>query len=455
MRRASMTLDAAEADHHDVAPASPTPARITRGVPGASRVDRLVAAVHRRAVRHEMAGRVHGRSGDPALAETPADCLIATRPEPHLPDEIFPRLRWGGVFVFVGQKEHTVRRLAESYDDRRGFVLEQGPTDVWVAPFGLRLPPLATRGYYFIARKTQLLQPGDVTDRFTYHVDLLRAVDVPYGYVVRKQVPSYDHVLWRLRQKYAEVDDADLQRRAHKLVNTVFPTFLTREAAFLKLLQRDLGEEYRCRVPSALAIEKDDRGFVRELHMNWLRNRSTPIDQLTFARQSADLLTALHEQAGIMHLDLRLDNFVLTEDGVGFVDFGSAVRFGEQFERSNMLKSLFSEMMRTSQIQRMLGQMLESGKVTSQIMREVHGKVDKGVDSFYLAVQINQPHKHPELRHLVKVDKQGAAYKHLHRLTSAILRPKNPDKADYKSAADIRRGILRIQSRLEAEQSSR
>ncbi len=228
----------------------------------------------------------------------------------------------------------------------------------------------------------------------------------------------------------------------------VFPTFLTREAAFLKLLQRDLPEVYRCRVPEALDVAKDSRGFVCELHMNWLRNRSEPITQLEFAKESADLLAALHEQAAIMHLDLRLDNFVLTKDGVGFVDFGSAVRIGEQLQRSNMLHALFNEMMRTSQIQRMLGQMLERGEVTNQIIRNVHGKVDKAVDSFYLAVQINQPHKHPELRHLVRFDATGKAAQQLQHLTAAVLRPKNPHKAQYKSAADIRRGILRIERSL-------
>ena len=415
---------------------------------GDRELDRLAEAVHRQVLRREAAGRLTGHAGDEHLTQRPVDCLFATGQSPRLPDEVFARLRWGGQLVFLARDPQSVQSLAESFDGQRGFVLEQAPTYIWHAPLGLRLPPFASKGYYFIARKVDLLQPGEVSDRFTYNVDLVADASAPMGYVVRKRVPTAEHVFWRLQQKYPETDAEDLKSRAHKLVDHVFPTFLTREAAFLKLLQRDLPDEYRCRVPAAVEVQKDDRGFVRELHMNWLRNRAEPIDQIEFARQSADLLAALHEQARIMHLDLRLDNFVLTEDGVGFVDFGSAVRIGEQLERSNMLSTLFDEMMQTSQIQRMLGKMLEKGEVTSQVIRDVHGKVDKTVDAFYLAVQINHPHKHPELKHLVRCERDSQVARQIQRLTAAVLRPKNPDKAPYKTASDIRRGIARIERKL-------
>jgi len=42
-----------------------------------------------------------------------------------------------------------------------------------------------------------------------------------------------------------------------------------------------------------------------------------PIEQIEFARQSADLLRALHDDARVMHLDLRLDNFVITPPAWG------------------------------------------------------------------------------------------------------------------------------------------
>ena len=98
----------------------------------------------------------------------------------------------------------------------------------------------------------------------------------------------------------------------------------------------------------------------------------------------------------VIHLDLRLDNFVITPQGVGFVDFGSAVRVGEAFPEASLLSNLFGEMMRTSQIQRMLGKMSESGQITSEEIRAGYHRVDKAVDFFYLAVQINNPHANPD-----------------------------------------------------------
>ncbi len=177
------------------------------------RLDRFVAAVERQALRREIAGRVRARTSNPAIDNMPVDCLIAAGQEPHLPDEVFPHLRWGGVFVYVAEQAQPVQRLAEMYDGRRGFSLEQRPTYAWHAPLGLRLPPLASKGHYFIARKTQLLQPGDMTDRFTYHVELVPYPNQPHGYAVRKTIPTYDNVLWRLQRKYPEIDNADLERR--------------------------------------------------------------------------------------------------------------------------------------------------------------------------------------------------------------------------------------------------
>ena len=39
----------------------------------------------------------------------------------------------------------------------------------------------------------------------------------------------------------------------------------------------------------------------------------------------------------------------------------------------------------------------------------------------------------------------------LSSLTAAILRPKHPDKTEFKTAADILRGIRRIEQRLAAK----
>ncbi|MFW6335874.1 MAG: hypothetical protein ACOC3G_01935 [Phycisphaeraceae bacterium] len=80
----------------------------------------------------------------------------------------------------------------------------------------------------------------------------------------------------------------------------------------------------------------------------------------------------------------------------------------------------------------------------------MHGKADKTVDAFYLALQIAKPKGHPELSQLIEVDPESETYRMLANLTAAVLRPKNTDKADFKTAGDILRGVRRIRARLES-----
>jgi hypothetical protein len=154
-----------------------------------------------------------------------------------------------------------------------------------------------------------------------------------------------------------------------------------------------------------------------------------------------------------MHLDLRLDNFVVTPAGVGFVDFGSAVRVDENLKQSPLLSSLFEELMRTSEIQRMLFRMTRTGQVTSEAISGGLHKVDKAVDCFYLAVQISSPHANPDLKDLIRFDKQSADARLLSRLTDQILRPANPANPPFRSAADILRGIQQLSTRLQEPQA--
>ncbi len=415
--------------------------------------ERLVKAVMQQGFRAALSRQNWARSGDRQHGE-PVDLLFAGPGEPRLPDEVFARLRWGGRFVCVGTSSARIDRIAAEFDQQRGFVLEEKPNDFWLPPMGLagfrglRLPGFSTRGHYFVARKTHLVPPGEFTERFTYQVELLPDERAEEGYVVSKRVPTYDELLQKLRQKFPKSEPRDLEKRAHKLVDHVFPTFLTREAAILKILQRELPEPFRQRVPRPLAIEQDERGFVRHLKMSWLRVGGEPMSQLDFARQAAELLYILHEKGRVMHLDLRMDNMVISHGAVCFVDFGSAVRIGENLKQSSMLDTLFSEMMRTSHIQRMLGKMLETGECTNTVMREVHGRVDKTVDAFYLAVQIAKPDTHPELKHLIRFESESEQARLLRALTAAILRPKTPGKEAYRSVADILRGIRRIEQKL-------
>jgi serine/threonine protein kinase len=166
---------------------------------------------------------------------------------------------------------------------------------------------------------------------------------------------------------------------------------------------------------------------------------------MEFARQSADLLRVLHDIPRVIHLDLRLDNFVVTPHGVGFVDFGSAVRESEDLSRNPLLQSLFGELMRTSQIQRMMEKMTLSGQVTSEVIRGGSGKPDKAADFFYLALQFNSPHANPDLAGLIDYDPVSKDARDLSALTSQILRPTDPAHPLFKSAKDILHGIERIQ----------
>jgi serine/threonine protein kinase len=183
--------------------------------------------------------------------------------------------------------------------------------------------------------------------------------------------------------------------------------------------------------------------------MTWLRQGTpTRLSQIEFARQAAELLNVVHDAVGIIHLDLRLDNFVITPDGVCFVDFGSSVRVGENIHGNPMLSTIFEELMRTSQIQRMLYKMKSSGLVTSNVISEAYQRVDKAVDLFYLAVQMNQPLNNPDFEGLVEFDLNSPEAKGLERLTHEILHPADPAKPPYRTARDVLAGIRNLERSL-------
>jgi hypothetical protein len=132
---------------------------------------------------------------------------------------------------------------------------------------------------------------------------------------------------------------------------------------------------------------------------------------------------------------------------VGFVDFGSSVRENEDLSQNPLLEGLFGELMRTSQIQRMLEQMTLTGHVTSHAISRGHRKIDKAVDLFYLAVQFNSPHANPDLAPLIEYDRGGPDARQLSRLTQEILRPVEPERPVFRTAQDILRGLERIRGR--------
>ena len=409
--------------------------------------DPLIDAVVHRVYLPSMDGFLSARSA-PDREGPPVDFLFACGQDPKLPEEVFDRLLWGGLFIYADWDANRVHRIAQDYDHKRGFILETPGAYTRIGRLGIRLPGFSKRVHYFAARKVGLIQPGQVTDRFTYKVGLMPQPGAEHGYIVCKEVPTYADVEYRLRARCPDASDNDIQARTRKLVDTVFPTFLTREAAILKILQNQMPEPYRCHIPRALGVQKDTNGFVRRLAMSWLRTGGPRLTQIEFARQSAQLLSVLHNSAEVMHLDLRLDNFVLTPRGVGFVDFGSAARIGEDLAQSPMLTSLFGEMMKTSKIQRMLGMMLKRGQVTNQSFTCIHQKADPAIDTFYLALQINKPTHNPQFAHLVDYDPDSVQAQAVSSLTAAVLRPKDQAQAAFHTADDVLRGIERIRRRL-------
>ena len=334
----------------------------------------------------------------------------------------------------------------------RGFVLDREPSYVW-SEWGV--PIISPKAHYFIARKIQLIRPKEFSDRFTYQVELERREDAhaegPPGtehWVVRKQVPTYERILARLQFKAPHLPADLLQRRAKKFADQIFPLFLTREAAMLRIIERECPKEYSHRFPRIIDLEKDEAGYVRVLRTTWLRNGGKPMAQIDFARQSAELLQVLHDRIGIIHLDLRMDNMVITENGVGFIDFGSAVQVTENIQGNAVLSTLFGELMKTSHIQKMLDRMSTAGSVTSHVIRDAYQQVDKAVDLFYVAVQINQPNTNPDLREMIRHEKYSPEAIMISGLTDSVLRPLDPKHPRLKNASDLLAEVKRIEAEL-------
>ncbi|HEX3355690.1 MAG TPA: phosphotransferase [Tepidisphaeraceae bacterium] len=390
----------------------------------------------------EFSRYVHARPTRDGLV----DLLHVDADEAPKAKKLFKKLRWGGLCLVAANHKRQLLETAEEFKSH-GFAIERGPTFVrrgrWPIAF------LNRKIHAFVARKIDLILPGEITNRFTYHVQLVKHDDPKEPIVVQKQVPSLESLTYRLSKKHPDYPASGLEKLARKFTDKIFPTFLTREAAMLMILQEYLSPPYNARVPRLIDMEKDSRGFVRTLRMSWLRNGlrqgCEPLSHMEFARQSADLLRVLHDIPGIIHLDLRLDNMVITPDGVGFVDFGSAVRQDEDLSKNPLLQSLFGELMKTSQIQKMMEQMTLSGQCTSQVIKSGRNKPDKAADFFYLALQFNSPHANPDLAGLIEYDPKSKEARDLSRLTSEILRPKDPANPTFKSAKDILHGIERIQ----------
>lgn len=365
-------------------------------------------------------------------------------------DEVLRRLRWGGQFIFASPWPRQTAALHGKFKQRSEFRIDQPPQTLEI-PADSGVPGIRRlfkrRMTFFVARKVLLDRADNLTERHSYDVRLIPSWQSADGYVVLKQVPSYADALERLQRMLPNVKQAAAAKGARKLVEKVFPIFLTREAAFLKMMQRNMPAEYGGRVPKILDMDVDERGLVQRIYLEWLRLGCNTLSQIEFARQGAEMLTALHEKVRVMHLDLRLDNFVVTERGVGVVDFGSAVRVGEDFGGNRMLKTLFNEMLSSSVIHHDLKLLQESGKVTSSLFRNCYQRMDRAIDLFYFALQMSKPHWNPDFKGLVDYRPDDPFSIELSYLRRDILRPPNPDKPIYRTARDIWDAITDIEER--------
>ena len=377
-----------------------------------------------------------------------ADFVFATERDDCDPSRVFPHIRWGGQFVFATDSLPKMRSIAKRFSDY-GFIVER--PDATVLDGWKFWPLLRRKVHYFSARKILHIPKGELTDRFTFEVELSVVREKSNGqHVVTKRVPSIEWVMNRLRNRNTGLSEQEMSRRAQQLIRNILPIFLTREVAIMRRLQERLPEEYRSRVPHTTHYERDDRGLVTLLQVNWLRNGGEAISQMDFAVQATQLLHLVHEKAGVIHLDLRLDNMVVTPQGVGFIDFGSSVHTDEDLAASPTTARIFNDLMRTCQVQRVMHKMIEAGHVTSPYFTNAVYKPEKAVDLFYLTLQFTNPHENPDLKDLIQYTPNSADDYALHKLTRRLFAPDRPEKAEHTSAGSVANALRIIKKRLDA-----
>lgn len=398
-------------------------------------------------------------TADPDLAPPAADLYVAADPTNVPADELLSRLRWGGLLVTVAPSRGALaaRRTAFAGSE---WQAEGDPVRLppWpLKPSGILGPVLGFPGRPAWAQAWRKVRHEPFDRPSLYHhsfdVRLHRDPGEPSGHRVVKQVPSHDQIRRRLA-RHAEAGGramhADLDRAARKLCNKIFPVFLTREAAFLKIVAEKLANETQAgHFPRVLDVEKDERGFVRRIDMSWLRLGGAAMSGFDFVRGAAELVDRLHTDAKIAHLDLRLDNFVITDAGVCLVDFGSAVRLGERFDTGGLLDVLLSEMLSASRIHQDLRRLQEGGRVTSRVFDNAYDPPGRAVDLYSLTQNLSQLRHHREFNSLVSVREDERTS--LSRLRRRILRPSPADAFPPVSSVE---DLLRVLDRVEESPST-
>jgi hypothetical protein len=413
--------------------------------------DSLIHLIQDRILAEDDEFHQLGYSNSEQIKFSPVDFYLAVMDDLHSPNHVFDRLRWGGQVVYLSSDQQEVARAMQLYDQQPEYVVET-PTSVVIE--GQSFLGSKREYFYMVARKVHLIRTEDLSERFTYHLELVRSRNANNQYVVYKGVPSAPAMHQRLRHRFPKMGSSDLKRRALSFTNNIFPMILTREVGILKVLKRHMPDEYQCRFPSVIDLKKNDEGFVVGFTMTWMRNTTgnRTLTHMDFATQAADLLRRVHEQARVIHLDLRPDNMVITEDGVCFIDFGSAVRVGEDVNRNKSLSRMFEQLMRSSGVQRTLRKMCRAEKVTADFLRTAGRKIGRGADLFYLAHKMHMPVDNPDFYGLVEDDPRSEAVRQLRGLAAKLFRPDDPKNPVIRTASDLSRALRRLKARLETSQ---
>jgi tRNA A-37 threonylcarbamoyl transferase component Bud32 len=383
----------------------------------------------------EFVAHAHRVYGDGELSRT--DYLLVDSAQPCTVHEAFKSLRWGGQVVWVEPNpvlaEEALRQF-EAYDE---FVIEQN-LEQFETDDGLL--------WWFSVRKVSLEWGDDHDNRFTFDLELVW-LEKPGTYAVRKSVPDESVLVERIRQRHPGLDDEAVEVRSEWLAESFLPILLRREARTLRALRAALPKKWRSRVPKIYDVEREAGGRAQSITMSWLRNAvgEEPLTHLEFAQQAAELLKHVHA-AGVLHLDLRPDNTVVTRKGVGFIDFGSAYRQRDKARNPEALAKIYEQVAQGSEVQKKMGRMLEQDRVTNPTIVAAKDALDAAVDLFSLALQLNNPLANPAFETLVTYDPQSEISEALHQLSDEILCPDSAEGASIQSVADVCERLNQFQS---------
>lgn len=413
------------------APKNPTPARRHADLPAtaAPPSDRRPWPAHERAALDWLLPNATERRRH-ALSETQAheagvrDFLIVQADAPPPEEHLFDTLRWGGQLLIVGPHAQAVTDCRQRFAHSRSWCCEQ--------PEHLPPPqpvPGAAAVHLCTVRKVGIELPGRLTARHSYEVSLVHRPGPEHtplgpgsaGWAVEKRVPTHEETRARLIQTHPTIAPAQADGVVRWLVKTAFPLMLTRETAFLRRLQKYMPGHLAGRTPELLELHKDDRGLVNRIHMTWLRQGGETLTQIDFAQQAAEMLSAAHRHAGLMHLDVRLGNLVVTDLGVGLIDFGSSVMVDEDLSANRTVQKVIGRTLEASEITDNLQRHRHKGLLGNPLFDPLPTPPTVGFDLFALATCMTRPHDLADFRGLVAFEANSPDAIALSRLRRRVL----------------------------------